>query len=202
MSDRIDLVRELGDVYRARATPALVTVPPLAYAMIDGDGDPNTDPAYAAAIAALYAISYGAKYALRPAGGPDIKVMPLESLWDLPAGVGVGAGDRSVWRWTAMIAQPEPVTDEVFTTAVAAARAKAPAAAMARREVLDEGRAAQVLHVGPYADEGPTIARLHAFIASEGLMPAGRHHEIYLRDPRRTAPERLTTIIRQPVAAG
>jgi hypothetical protein len=200
MPDRIDMTKDLGPLYRARRDPELVDVPELTYAMIDGTGSPNGSPEYAASVAALFAIAFGAKRALKRGGGPDIKVMPLEGLWAVPA----VDGDRQGWAWTAMILLPEAVTAEVFEAARAGAAARAPVDALqaVRRARLAEGRAAQVLHVGPYAAEGRTIARLHAFIRDRRLVPAGAHHEIYLSDPRRTAPERLRTIIRQPVVSG
>lgn len=199
---KIDHKKVFKHLYTATARPALVDVPALTYLMIDGHGDPNTAPEYAEAVQVLYAVAYAAKFAVRGAGGPDLAVMPLEGLWWAPDMSVFGTGDKGAWDWTMMIMQPDPVTPEVIGQARAAASSKAPAAALARLRVagLAEGRAAQVLHVGPYAAEGPTIERLHAFIAEQGLRRSGRHHEIYLGDPRRTAPERLRTVIRQPVS--
>jgi hypothetical protein len=195
----------LGSVerlYRARTTPQLVEVPPLRFLCLDGHGDPNTSASYAAAVQALYAVAYAAKFAVRRAGGEDFKVAPLEGLWwaaDLRA---FGTGRKSDWDWTMMIRQPDSVTAELVErlTAEVAARKSLPAARKLRLDRLEEGRAAQVLHLGPYADEGPTIAALHAFIHEQGFSLRGKHHEIYLGDPRRTAPEKLRTIIRQPYA--
>ena len=183
----------------ATARPELVDVPPSAYLMIDGRGDPNTSPEYAAAIQALYSVSYGVKFAVRAAGGPEFTVSRLEGLFWVPDMSLFSAEDKDAWYWTMMIMQPDTVTADM----VERARAKAPAgvAERLRLDRLVEGRVAQVLHVGPYAGEGPTIERLHAFIAEQGLRLSGRHHEIYLSDPRRTAPERLRTVIRQPVTA-
>jgi hypothetical protein len=189
-------------LYRASTTPQLIDVPERTFAMVDGHGDPNASAAYAEAIQVLYTVSYSARFAVRRATGVAYRVAPLEGLWwaaDLDA---FTAGDKTAWDWTMMIAQPDDVTAEVFDAAVAKAAEKvgADAAARVRLERFAEGRCAQVLHVGPYAAEGPTIAALHAFIAQEGLRLRGKHHEIYLGDPRRAAPEKLKTIIRQPVA--
>jgi hypothetical protein len=199
---KLDLKKDLKHLYRATADPALVEVPAITYLMIDGHGDPNTAPEYAQAVQALFSVAYTAKFALKKSGGPDIAVMPLQSLWWVPDMAAFSVTDKAAWDWTAMIAVPGAVTAEVVDAARAAASSKAPARALAglRLEPYVEGRAAQVLHLGPYADEGPTIEGLHAFVAEQGLRLAGKHHEIYLGDPRRTAPERLRTIIRQPVA--
>jgi hypothetical protein len=190
-------------LYRATTTPELVTVPPLSFLCVDGHGDPNTSPAYADAVHALYAVSYAAKFAIQKAGGERFKVSPLEGLWwadDLGAFV---TGDKSDWDWTAMIRQPDSVTTDLVDRLAAeiATGKDLPTARSLRLETFEEGPAAQVLHVGPYADEGPTIARLHAFIHERGFTFDGyaqKHHEIYLGDPRRAAPEKLRTIIRQP----
>jgi hypothetical protein len=198
---KIDLKRQLKAVYTAKAAPALVDVPEIAFLMVDGRGDPNTSAEYRDALESLYAVAYAAKFGAKEAGN-DFVVMPLEGLWwadDMEAFT-VDSG-REAWRWTAMIALPESVDEALVAEAVAAAGSKKPLPALGllRFERFREGRAAQVLHVGPYAAEKPTIERLHDFIASEGLERRGKHHEVYLGDPRRTAPERLRTIIRQPV---
>lgn len=209
---RIDYRRILHQLYRPGRSPALVDVPPLAYLMIEGRGDPATAAEYTEAMQALFAVAYAAKFTARRDLGINLTVMPLEGLWwaDDPAAFGAGgaAADRDAWRWIAMIMQPDEITPELVASAVTTAGAKAsaaggkvPAAALSRLrlERLEEGRCAQVLHVGPYSDEGPTIEQLHAFVAEPGYALTGRHDEVYLGDPRRTAPERLRTVIRQPV---
>ncbi len=172
--------------------------------MIDGHGDPNSAPAYSEAIEALYTLSYTAKFALkRSPAGLDFAVMPLEGLWWTPDMASFSTANKSAWEWTAMIMQPAQVTHEVFEQALESAKGKKQLAAFdrLRLESFAEGLSAQVMYLGPYAKEGPTIARLHAFIAEQGYELAGKHHEIYLSDPRRCAPEKLKTIIRQPMAA-
>lgn len=199
---KIDLKKELKPLYQASAKDVVqVDVPAFRFLMIDGKGDPNTSQEYAQAVEALFSVSYTAKFMVKK--GPqeiDYSVMPLEGLWwadDLSAFV---ANDKARWKWTMMIMQPHFVADEVIEAAIAAVRSKKrlPGIDRLRLEEFVEGRCAQVLHVGPFSEEGPTIERLHAFIdARSGL--AGKHHEIYLSDIRRADPAKWKTIIRQPM---
>lgn len=200
-------VRELAQVDRYTASsrvPELVFVPEITFISVDGSGDPNTSTAYRDAIQTLYSLSYTLKFALKKDLGLVYRVAPLEGLWwadDMAEFSGESKGD---WRWTAMIAQPDAVTPAWFERAVdEVVRKKGPQAASgARLEPFTEGLCGQILHVGPYGAEAPTIARLHAFILECGGRFDGRmqkHHEIYLGDPRRSAPEKLRTIIRQPM---
>ena len=201
---KTDLKKELKAFYGAKAGKcALVDVPGLNFLMVDGQGNPNTADSYRAAIEALFSVSYTAKFMIKKGpGAVDYAVMPLESLWWTDDMAQFSADNKDIWKWTAMIVQPEWVTADIVEAAsqAAAKKKELPALADMRFERFEEGRAAQVLHVGPYAEEAPTIELLHRFIADEGLERAGKHHEIYLSDPRRTAPEKLKTIIRQPVA--
>lgn len=203
MSEKIDLKKTLKNLYQASAkAPSVVEVPTLRYLMVDGEGDPNTAPAYAEAIEVLFSVSYTAKFMVKK--GPqaiDYGVMPLEGLWwsdDLSA-FRTGAKDR--WKWTAMILQPDFASDEVIGAAIdeVRARKKLPGVARLRLDSLTEGRCAQILHVGPFSEEGPTIERLHAFITGQSAL-RGKHHEIYLSDTRRTEPAKWKTIVRQPMA--
>ncbi len=201
---KVDLKRQLGKLYSAHAEPALVEVPSMRFLMIDGHGDPNGSTTFREAVQSLYAVSYGLKFRVRGMDhGIEYGVMPLEGLWWAPDMRVFEVSDRAAWEWTMMIRQPSTVTADLVqrVTAEVGAKKQLPALALVRFGALTEGRAAQVLHVGPYPAEGPTIARLHAFVAEQGLHLAGKHHEIYLGDPRRAAPERLRTIIRQPVTA-
>lgn len=200
--EKLDMAKKLGDVYKApRGGPVEVEVPPVRCLMIDGKGDPNGE-AFRAAVEALYALSYALKFAVKR--GPlatDYKVMPLEALWwadDMDAFV---KEHRDEWFWTALITQPDLVDEalvEELRTEVARKKDLAGLERI-RFETFDEGRCAQILHVGPYAEEAPTIEKLHAFIAELGLRPRGKHHEIYIGDPRKAAPDKLKTIIRQPM---
>jgi hypothetical protein len=202
MARSVDPVARL---YRATTNPELVEVPALWFLCLDGHGDPNTAPEYAEAVEALFAVSYAAKFAVRRSGGADFKVSPLEGLWTAEDLGTFLTGDKSDWDWTMMIRQPDSVSVEMVARLgeEAATRKGIVAADRIRLECFEEGPAAQVLHVGPYAEEGPTIARLHDFIHEHGFTFDGhvrRHHEIYLGDPRRAAPEKLRTLIRQPYA--
>lgn len=196
-----DDVARIDALYRVGPSPELVDVPEMNFLMIDGHGDPNDSPQYAAAIQALYGVSYTLKFASKRAGGSDYRVAPLEGLWWAEDITAFTQGDKTAWLWTAMIRQPLEVTAAKVEQAAAevAAKKHLPAARALRLERFAEGPCAQVLHVGPYAAEGPTIQRLHAFIHEQGYILRGKHHEIYLGDPRRAAPDRLKTIIRQPV---
>jgi hypothetical protein len=203
-----DLVKQLKPLYAPSPRhPAIVEVPELAFLMIDGRGDPNGSESYQDALGALYGIAYTLKFTLKKADPErDFKVAPLEGLWWSDAerpSLDELQADRDAWNWTMMIALPDAVTAaEVGAAAEAAARRRPlPAAAHVRLERFAEGLAAQIMHVGPYSAEGPTIARLHDFVEEQGYELRGRHHEIYLGDPRRTAPERLKTVLRHPVAA-
>ena len=201
-SSKVDYRREYKALYVASTGPALVEVPELQFLMVDGAGDPNGSQSYQDAVEALFSVSYALKFAVKRASdGIDYRVMPLEGLWWVEDISRFSFDDRSDWRWTVMIHQPPVVTEELLGQAVKASVAKRRlnAAERLRLERFEEGRAAQVLHRGPYSAEQPTISQLHEFIEEQGLQLRGRHHEIYLTDPSRTAPERLTTILRQPV---
>ena len=190
----------------------IITGPELGYVAVDGGGSPDGQE-FADAVRALYSVSYAAHFLVRKLHGQAPRVMPLEALWwaddalmhDIITTMTLGTFDpaganRARWRWQALIMQPEPVDEDVIARAVAQASAKSgPWVDRLRFLRWEEGRCAQVLHTGPYAAEGPSVLRLHQGIAAAGYQPRGRHHEIYLADPRRSAPERLRTILRQPI---
>jgi hypothetical protein len=201
--ERLDLKKKLKALYTAAAAnPVLVEVPELTYLMIDGTGDPNRSSAFQQAVEALFSLSYTLKFAVkRSPGGVDYGVMPLEGRWWADDMEDFQQGSRDGWKWTLMILQPEQVTPELFETARrrAGEKKELPALSAVRLEACRDGLSAQLLHVGPFSGEGPTVARLHRFIEEQGLRRTGKHREIYLSDFRRTATERLRTIIRQPV---
>ncbi|WP_062299205.1 GyrI-like domain-containing protein [Demequina maris] len=204
MPDKVDLKRTLDAYAAKRGEVRLLDVPPTRYLMVDGHGDPNASPAFAQAIEALYPVAYKAKFASKKELGRDYVVMPLEGLWtaDDPAYF-TTRRDKSAWDWTLMIMTPDWVGDALVESAIAAAGAKDAPARLddVRLETLAEGRCVQTLHVGSFDDEGPVLARIHdEFIPANGLRMTGRHHEIYLSDFRKVAPEKLRTILRQPVA--
>lgn len=188
------------ELYRPSAKePSIVDVREMLFLMIDGTGDPNKPGPFQDAIQALYSLSYGAKFMLKK-DGIEFRVSPLEGLWGSAGGF--NPNKKTAWRWTAMIMQPPEVTPTVLEKVRAEAMRKKPLPALprVRLEAFREGLSAQIMHVGPYSAEAPTIARLHEFIQKQGYRLKGRHHEIYLGDPRRSAPERLRTLIRQPMA--
>ena len=201
---KIDLKKEYSKLYKpSRKTFSIVDVPPLKFLMIDGAGNPNTAQSYRDAIETLYAVSYTLKFTSKADPGIDYAVMPLEGLWwaeDMDAFT-EGQIDKDRWLWTAMICQPDHITAEMVAEAVEQTRAKKNPAALdqLRFETYSEGLSVQILYLGAYADEGPTIAAMHAHAVDAGYRLRGKHHEIYLSDARRTAPEKLKTVIRQPI---
>jgi len=202
--DKVDLKKEWAALYTATRKPALVCVPEGNFLVVHGQGDPNASDAYPNAIQALYSLSFTMKFGRKADSDvPDWTVMPLETLWWTEGSDVLVPEDKGGWSWTAMILQPSFITAAMVAEAAAAVRRKrgdVPALGDAKLERFDEGLCAQVLHVGPYAEETATIERLAEWICAQGYAPRGRHHEIYLSDPNRTKPERLRTIIRQPVA--
>jgi hypothetical protein len=199
---KLDLKKELKSLYQPSAKAvALVDVPPMNYLMIDGEGDPNTAKAYTEAIEALFAVAYTVKFQIKRSQEIDYGVMPLESLWWADDMSAFSTGDKSKWKWTAMIMQPSFVTAKIVADAVADVKKKKdpPAIAKMRFASLAEGACAQTLHIGPFSEEGPTIEKVHEFIRARGRL-VGKHHEIYLSDIRKAAPEKWKTVIRQPLA--
>ncbi|RWZ49546.1 hypothetical protein ELQ90_12310 [Labedella phragmitis] len=200
----IDRKKTLDDYRARRGEFRVVEVPARRYLMVDGQGDPNTSPLYADAIAALFPVAYALKAAVRREAGDDFVVMPLEALWwSDDMSTFTTRRDKARWRWTAMILVPDAVTASLFSEAIeeVAARKKPSRVRDVRLDVLEEGMCLQTLHVGPYDDEAAVLARLHEHeVPERGLRLTGRHHEIYVSDARRTAAERLRTILRQPVA--
>jgi len=203
-TDRPPVLATHEELYRAKVgVHALVEVPPARFLVINGAGTPG-GPGFQQALAALYGIAYTAKFSLKNAGGPVFKVPPLEGLFDAFADPAEPYGPElhDQLRWTLMIRMPEPVDAGLVSAARAtlAGKRDLPALAEVRFEEFDEGLCAQVLHLGPYAEEPATVAALHDFIRGQGHSLRGRHHEIYFSVPGRTRPERMKTLIRQPVS--
>ncbi len=199
-----DLKAERKDLY----TPKLgvfvdIVVPPMTFLAIDGSGDPNVSEDYRHAIEALFSASYVAKFLSKRELGRDYVVLPLEGQWWAEDVAAFHTRDKTSWSWRMMIRQPGWVGADVLSKAVRTAEKKgAVAARQLRPYMLDESRCIQTLHVGSYDDEAPVLARLHdEYLPEYALKPVGLHHEIYLSDARRTAPAKLRTILRQPVAA-
>ena len=201
--EKIDLKKEMKHLYQPSAkAPVQVDVPRMNFLMLDGAGDPNGSQAYADGVEALFALSYTIKFMVKR--GPlaiDYGVMPLEGLWWADDMSRFSVDDRSAWKWTMLMMQPDVVTPELVEEAVTEVRRKKDPAALGelRFEAFAEGTCVQILHVGPFSAEGPTIARLHELIAAGGHEPAGKHHEIYLSDMRKADPEKWKTVIRQPL---
>lgn len=198
---KIDLKKTLKHLYNPSTSAAvLLDVPPMTYLMIDGQGDPNTAAEYAAAVEALFSLAYALKFYLKRTQERDYTVMPLQGLWWAEDMREFSVERKDDWLWTMMILQPEEITLEMFEQVRAEVTKKKKLATLAkvRLETYHEGPVAQIMHRGPYSAEGPTVARLHACIAEHGYSLSGKHHEIYLSDPRKTALEKMKTVIRQP----
>jgi hypothetical protein len=202
---KVDLRKRLRSYYQPSTYEvSIVDVPAMPFLMIDGAGDPNTAEEYREAIEALYGVAYPIKFLLKEEQRLDYTVMPLEGLWWAPDTSAFSLEDKDHWLWTMIIAQPPEITAALVERAREQAQRKKPSPALGRLrlEELHEGLAAQIMHLWPYATEGPTITRLQAFIREQGYVFDGRqqkHHEIYLSDPGRTAPAKLRTVIRQPM---
>lgn len=177
-----------------------IVAPRCLYLMVDGHGDPNTNPSFEQAIKALYGAAYTLKFELKPKGA-DFVVPPLEGLWSSPDPANFRMRRKEEWDWTMMIMVPDDVTQAQIDAIMARVRAKlGERVPEVRLELLDEGLCLQALHIGSYDDEGPLLADLHdRIMPAGGYGFAGRHHEIYLSDPRRSATAKLRTIVRQPV---
>lgn len=200
---KADLKKQIPAYTAPRGSFEIVDVPPLRYLMADGHGDPNTSELYGEVVSAIFGVAYKVKFFSKVELGRDYVVMPLEGLWwsdDMAAFT--TQRDKSRWSWTMMSLVPDWIEPEHVEQAREAVRSKggSPALEALRFEELAEGRCVQTLHVGSYDDEAPVLDEMHRrFIPDAGLRMTGRHHEIYLTDPRRSAPERLRTILRQPV---
>ncbi len=201
--EKLDFKKEYKDLYTASASkPKIIKIPPFNYLMVDGRGDPNHSAAFQQAIEALYSVSYTAKFMLKEAPEtPDYVVPPLEGLWWAEDMASFEKQLKDQWQWTLMIMQPKWFNKKVFTDTLKKVESKKEVVALEqlRLEKFSEGTAAQIMHLGPYTQEKPTIDRLFVFIDENGYKLGGRHHEIYLSDPRRCKPERLKTIIRHPI---
>ena len=203
MSSAIDYKKELKHLYNpSKKEFGIVDVPPMNFLMVDGHGDPNTAQAYQDAVEALYGVAYKLKFMSKKEKGMDYVVPPLEGLWwtsDMETFT--SQRDKSAWDWTMMIMQPEWITWEMVEEAIKQVKTAMglPGLSKLRLETYHEGLAVQIMHIGSYDAEGPIIARMHAFAADKGYNLAGKHHEIYLSNPRRVTAEKLKTVLRQPI---
>lgn len=203
--EKVDFKKEFKVLFSPSAkAPVMVDVPDFKYVMVEGEGDPNVVEQFQEKVGVLYGLSYTIKFMMKkdPVEPFDYTVLPLSGLWHAEdCSAFAGEGRKHEWRWRLMIMQPDRVTADVFEAAKEELRKKKNPAYLddVRFEVYSEGLCAQIMHVGPYSQEGPTVRKLHDFFQEKGYTFNGLHHEIYLSDPRRAQPERLKTIIRQPV---
>ena len=202
--EKIDYKKQLEHLYRPSAKKVgIVEVPQMNFLMVDGEGDPNTAQSFSDAIEALYPVSYTLKFMVKKGEmGIDYGVLPLEALWWSDDVSAFSTGNKDAWKWTLMVMQPEFITQRMVEEATdeVASKKKPVSLPLLRFEAFEEGKAAQILHIGPFSEEGPRIEKVHLFIADNGSRRVGKHHEIYLSDTRRAAPEKWKTIIRQPMA--
>lgn len=199
--DKIDLKKQYKSFYApSNKEFSFIRLPALNYLSIDGHGAPDS-ALYMDAIQTLYSLAYTLKFTLKKSGGSNYTVMGLEGLWWMDDMTQFSADNKNEWLWTAMILQPEFITSEMLDEAIrtAQAKGKAPLGSQAHLQTLAEGECVQIMFIGAYDAEAPTIVKMHAFIREQGYIPHGKHHEIYLSDPRRVAPEKNRTILRQPV---
>lgn len=199
---KIDFKKELKHLYKPSLKEVcLVNVPTMNFIMVDGKGDPNTSQEYREAVEALFGVSYTLKFMIKKGElGIDYGVLPLESLWWIDDMTKFSVDNKEDWQWRAMIMQPEYVTQTLFDRATQEVKRKKnlPALSKLRFESFAEGKAAQIMHLGPFSEEGPTIEKVHNFIMTQGYQLSGKHHEIYLSDIRKAAPEKWKTVVRQP----
>ncbi|MHB8471378.1 MAG: GyrI-like domain-containing protein [Gammaproteobacteria bacterium] len=200
---KVDYKEKLKHLYKPSAKKVeMVNVPKMNFLMIDGQGDPNTSQSFREAVESLYAVSYTIKFMVKKGNlAVDYGVMPLEGLWWADDMSKFSVERKNEWKWTLMILQPEIVTKKLVSEATRQVREKKnpPALSKLKFEPFSEGKAAQTMHIGSFSEEGPTVQRVHALIEANGSGLRGKHHEIYLSDIRKAAPEKWKTIIRQPM---
>ncbi len=201
---KIDLKKENKELYNPSAKEvSIVNVPKMNFLMIYGEGDPNTSQEYQDAMQALFPVSYRTKFISKKENSQDYVVMPLEGLWWVDNMHNFSINDKSSWKWTAMIRQPDFITKNMIKQAIQEVKRKKNPASLSkiRFESLHEELSAQIMHIGPYHKEQPTIEKLHTFIneSDYDFNQTQKHHEIYISDVRRIKPERLKTVIRNPI---
>jgi hypothetical protein len=201
--EKKDFRKTLKQLYQPSAKEVVrVNVPAMNFLMVDGMGDPNTSQAFADAVEVLFSLSYTLKFMIKKGQlTVDYGVLPLEALWWADDMSAFAEGDKSKWKWTAMIMQPDFVANDMVESAIADVKRKKglPALSAVRFESFTDGVCAQIMHIGPFSEEGPTIEKVHRFIESCGCRRAGKHHEIYLSDIRKADPAKWKTVVRQPL---
>ncbi|MFX1599001.1 MAG: GyrI-like domain-containing protein [Promethearchaeota archaeon] len=205
MPTKVDFKKSMKDYYLPSAKEVvLVDIPEMQFLMIDGMGSPGDSEEYLNALAVLYSVAFKTKF-LSKVKGKDYVVPPLEGFWWADNMKDFTEGNRDKWKWTMMIMQPDWITQDIINEAIESTIEKKPelknVISKLHLEKYKEGRAAQIMHLGPYSEEGPTVEKVHNFIESQGGKFDGhekKHHEIYLSDPRKAKPENIKTVIRQP----
>jgi hypothetical protein len=203
---KIDVRRELKQFYNPPITQiSIADVPAMNFIMIDGAGDPNKSREYQDAIESLYSISYAIKFMVKKEKSIDYSIMPLEGLWWTDDMNLFSPNNKAIWKWTSMIMQPEYVSEDLYNRVMEQVVKKKglPSLSKSRFQSFLEGLSVQIMYIGLFAEEGATIEKLHNYIRENGYVFDGairKHHEIYLSDFRKTAPEKLKTVIRQPMA--
>jgi hypothetical protein len=201
---KLDLKKDMKAYYTAKPAPAMVTIPAMKFLMIDGIGNPNNAPEYVEALQALYSAAYTLKFSIKKELQIEYPVMPLEGLWWAPDMSTFLEGRKEDWMWTMMISTPDFISQDWIdgATKEASRKKNLPAMEKLHFECFTEGLSCQILHIGPYSAEGENVQKIHNYIHTNNYSFDGlvqKHHEIYLGDPRKSAPEKLKTIIRQPV---
>ena len=201
---KVDYKKELKELYSCKQEPVLVNVPSLQYLSVEGKGDPNTSKEYQNAIEALFPVAFKIKFISKKELNKDYVVLPLEGMWWTEDMSKFSVDNKNDWLWNSLIMQPAHIDEEMLEKAKIEVTKKKELASLDKVKLIsiEEGLSAQIMHIGPYSDEAPTIAKLHGFIEKQGYSFDGlrqKHHEIYLSDMRKTSPEKLRTIVRQPV---
>lgn len=199
---KINFKKELKELYTAKQEPKIVQIPIMNFIMIDGKGDPNSSLDFQEAINTLFPLAYTIKFMIKKGELEiDYGVLPLEGVWWADDMEDFRKKNKANWQWTLMIMQPSFVEQTHFETAFQEVKKKKDPKLLdkVRFTSITEGLAVQIMHIGPYAEEETTIKKLHDYIEDHGYQLTGKHREIYLSDFRRTKPENLKTIIRQPI---
>ena len=203
---KIDFKKEFKEFYNpSKKTPTLVTVPENNFIMINGSGNPNTSSDFQNCIEALYSVSYNLKFMVKKGKMEiDYGVMPLEGLWWCDDMANFSTENKEIWEWSIMIMQPELITKAMFEDAVKIVKTKKELEKISELVFtgFEEGLSVQMMHLGPFSTESETLEKMEHFMAAEGLVKSGKHHEIYLNDFRKIAPGKMKTILRQPVKRG
>jgi hypothetical protein len=200
---KIDYKKQFKHFYNPSSKKVeIINGPRMNFLMIDGKGDPNTSQEFQMAVEALFGLSYSLKFIVKKSDlAIDYGVMPLEGLWWVDDMSKFTIEDKSNWKWTLMIMQPEFITTDLVKKGIEELRRKKDPAGLSqvRFESYAEGKSAQIMHIGPFSEEGPTVEKVHQFIKENGSAPLGKHHEIYLSDIRKADPSKWKTVIRQPM---